>query len=123
MISFGSYLSDYLNYEGISQSDFAFRLGITQKHLNEIINGKTNISSDLMYSIAALTGIDINFIASIENKKKFEENLIKQFGTEEKINDYINLYKPKEIKKRNWIKFKDEKNVFEKAYDILQYLK
>lgn len=123
MIGFGSYLVDYLEYEGISQSDFAFRLGISKKHLNEIINGKSNMSSDLMYAIATLTGIDINFIAAIENKKKVTEDCIKDFGSEEALNNYLNEFKPLEIKKRKWINFRDEKNVLEKAYDILQYLK
>ena len=31
---FGSYLRRYLEFHKISQSDFAERLGITQKHMN-----------------------------------------------------------------------------------------
>lgn len=89
MIGFGTYLNDYLEYEGISRSDFAFRLGITPEHLNEIINGKTNMSNSLMLSIAKFTGIDFNFIARIENRRRLEEDL---------KNKFHNLYK--EGKKR-----------------------
>ena len=38
IIGFGNYLKDYLELYNISQKEFALRLGITPKHLNEIIN-------------------------------------------------------------------------------------
>ena len=38
MSGFGSMLNDYLEYHKISQTEFADRLGISQKHMNEIIN-------------------------------------------------------------------------------------
>ena len=47
MIYFGKYLKDYLEYSNISQTEFAMRMGITQKHMNEILNGK---SKDVMLS-------------------------------------------------------------------------
>ena len=47
MIYFGKYLKDYLEYNNISQTEFATRIGITQKHMNEIINGKTIISFEI----------------------------------------------------------------------------
>lgn len=51
MQGFGSMLKDYLEYYKISQTDFAERLGISTKHMNEILNGKTNISEELMLSL------------------------------------------------------------------------
>ena len=43
MVCFGDYLKDYLEARDISQSEFATRMGVTQKHMNEILNGKTKI--------------------------------------------------------------------------------
>jgi len=40
MVCFGDYLKDYLIDNNISQSEFAIRLGISQKHMNELIKGK-----------------------------------------------------------------------------------
>ena len=76
MSGFGSMLRDYLEYYKISQSEFADRLGITQKHMNEIINGKTKISPELMVLISLLTNIDINLIMYAEKKKETYEMLI-----------------------------------------------
>lgn len=44
MVYFGKYLKDYLEFYDISQSEFAMRMGTTQKHMNELLNGKTNLS-------------------------------------------------------------------------------
>lgn len=38
MICFGNYLKDYIESRDISQSEFATKLGITQKHINEILS-------------------------------------------------------------------------------------
>ena len=55
MIYFGKYLKDYLEYNNISQTEFATRIGITQKHMNEIINGKTRITLEMAGNIERLT--------------------------------------------------------------------
>lgn len=70
MIGFGSMLKDYLDYYKISQSDFAMRLGISTKHMNEILNGNTNLSEELILAISQLTNIDINLIFLAESRKK-----------------------------------------------------
>jgi plasmid maintenance system antidote protein VapI len=80
MVHFGRILKKYLDVYKITQSDFADRLGITQKHMNEIINGNTNISYELMIGISLLTDIDINFIFVVEQKTKLYDSLIKKFG-------------------------------------------
>ena len=61
-MGFGMYLKDYLEFNNISQSEFASRLGISQKHINEILNEKTEITLDMAASIELLTGIPISFI-------------------------------------------------------------
>ena len=65
MIYFGKYLKDYLEYNNISQTEFATRIGITQKHMNEIINGKTRITLEMAGNIERLTGIKSEFIISV----------------------------------------------------------
>ncbi len=79
MNGFGSMLKDYLDYYKISQTDFADRLGISQKHMNEIINGKTKISPELMILISLLTDIDVNLIFLVEQRKGTYNKLINEF--------------------------------------------
>ncbi len=124
MICFGDYLKDYLEARDISQSEFAIRMGVSQKHMNEILNGKTGITTEMAGNIERLTGINSSFIISIENRRKFEENILKKFGTKENIKKQINeRFCINELKKRNWIKFKDETNIIQLCIDLLDFMK
>ena len=104
MIYFGKYLKDYLEYSNISQTEFAMRMGITQKHMNEILNGKTNIS--------------------VENSRILKESILKEYGNLQHIKEeIIKKYYINELKKRKWIKFKDETDELQICIDLLDFLK
>lgn len=123
MSGFGSILRDYLEYHKISQTDFADRLGITQKHMNEIINGKTSISLELMMIISLLTDIDVNLIYYVENKKNVYNKLINKYKNDKEINKLLNSYYINEMEKRGWIKLKDKSSLVQKYLDLVEFLK
>ena len=124
MIYFGKYLKDYLEYNNISQTEFATRIGITQKHMNEIINGKTRITLEMAGNIERLTGIKSEFIINVENSRILKENILRQYGNIDNLKKEITIkYHINEIKKRNWIKFKDETDILQVCIDLLDFLK
>ena len=123
MSGFGSMLRDYLEYHKISQTDFADRLGISQKHMNEIINDKTSISLELMMAISLLTDIDVNLIYYVENKKNVYNKLINKYKTDKEINKLLNSYYINEMEKRGWIKLKDRSSLVQKYLDLVDFLK
>ena len=124
MIHFGKYLKDYLEFNNISQSEFAIRMGITQKHMNELLNGKTNITLEMAANIERLTGINSGFIINVENSKRMKENIIKEYGDIENVKRVLKSeYYLNELKKTKWINFKDETDVLQICLDILNFLK
>lgn len=123
MLGFGSMLKDYLDFYKISQTDFADRLGISKKHMNNILNGNSNISEELMLSISLITDIDVNLIFYVENKKRLYDNLIKKYGNEKEIIKFLNTFSFKEMKERKWITLKDETSFVQNAIDLLDFLK
>lgn len=122
MQGFGSMLKDYLEFYKISQTDFADRLGISTKHMNEILSGKTNISEDLMLGISLITDIDVNLIFYVETKKRIYEYLNKTFSNEKEINKYLNSFCLNEMSKKKWITLKDSSSYTQNAIDLLDYL-
>ena len=122
MNGFGSMLKDYLAFYKISQTDFADRLGISSKHMNEILNENTNISEELMLAISLITDIDVNLIFYVENKKRVYEYLINEFKSEEKINEFLDSFYLKEMEKKKWITLKDSESYVQKTIDLLNYL-
>ena len=122
MNGFGSMLKDYLDYYKISQTDFADRLGISQKHMNEIINGKTNMSVELILAISLLTNIDANLIYYVENKKRIYDELMNRYKDEKEISDLFKSYSLNEMEKKGWIKLKDKSSFVQKYMDLIEFL-
>ena len=92
--------------------------------MNELLNGKANVTLEMAANIERLTGINSSFIINLENSNKIKENILEQFGTVENIKKEINeQYHFKDLKKTNWIKFKDETNILQICIDILDFLK
>lgn len=124
MIGFGSILKDYLEHYNISQSEFAVRLGITQKHMNEIINGKSNITIDMAANIERLTNISSKLITDIENTKKMKQQIQQKYPTEKEVKSMLKSdFDLNEVKKKNWIKLRDIENPYLICVDILNFLK
>ena len=122
MFGFGSMLKDYLDFYKISQTDFADRLGISKKHMNEILSGKTNISEELMLGISLITDIDVNLIFYVESKKRIYDYLNDRFKNEKKINEFLKGFFLEEMSDKEWIKLKDKNSYVQNAIDLLDYL-
>ena len=122
MNGFGSMLKDYLEYYKISQTEFADRLNISQKHMNEIINGKTNISTDLILAISLLTNIDANLIYQVEHKKRINDYLKVKFKSDKELKDYLNSFCIKEMEERNWLKLKDKSSLIQNYIDLTEFV-
>ena len=122
MIGFGSILKDYLKFYKISQADFANRLNITQKHLNEILNKNVDISSELMIAISLITDIDIDLIVFAETRKSIYKYLNNRFKTEKEINIFLNSFYIKEMNQKKWIKLRDKTSYVQNAVDLLGFL-
>ena len=120
---FGKYLKEYLEYNNISQSEFATRLGITQKHMNEILNGKTDITLEMAVSIEQLTSIPISFIIKSEHRRKVTEELLREYKDEKTLNKKLKEeFSLKELLDREWVSFKDITNPIQNYMDIVEYL-
>ncbi len=122
MHGFGNMLRDYLEYYKISQSDFADRLGITQKHMNEIINGKTRLTTELIVSISILTDIDANLIYFIEKKKDTYDELIEKYKNKRNINKMLNSFHLTELVNKKWLKLKDSVEFTQNYLDLVDFM-
>ena len=89
MAGFSNYLKEYLEFNNISQTEFASRLGISQKHMNELLNGKMAITLERAAQIYHLTNIPIEFIINSENRRYITEYLLNKYGDEKKVQEVI----------------------------------
>ena len=108
-IRFADYLKDYLDFNNITNKDFANRIGISQKHLIDILSGNSELSSSIIDSISIVTNIPSDYIHRLELNYKFEktinEYLEKNHITETKyLNKFCYKYANKRKRsKQRWI--------------------
>lgn len=123
-IKFADYLKDYLEFNNITNKDFANRIGITPKHLIDILNGKCELTSQIIDAISIVTNIPSDYIYRIELNYKFETTIEEYLKKENlTISQYLNKFSYQYLIKNNWINFIDENNKMELVKDILKFLR
>ncbi len=121
---FKDYLIDYLEYNNITNKDFANRIGITQKHLIDILSGKSEISSNIIDKISLITDIPSDYIYRVETNYKLEK-VIEEYLEKENLTEtkFLNKYNYKYLISSNYIEFTDKGNKLEIIKDILKFLR
>lgn len=71
----GYYIVDIIEDMGISQSEFADRVGITVEMLSNLVNGQDNISNDIAKKLSVLLGTSVDVWLNLQNtyERKYME--------------------------------------------------
>jgi len=123
-IRFKDYLIDYLDYNNVTSKDFANRIGITPKHLIDILSGTSDLSAAVVNNISMVTNISIDYIYKIEANYKLELN-IEDYLKEHKITEteYLNKFKYNYLIEKKYINFVDGSDKLENIKDIIKFLR
>ncbi len=123
-VSFAVVLKDYLNENNISNKEFAARIGITPKHLIDILSGEVELSTSIIQSISVVTNIPVDYIIKFEENHRME-NEIEKFLNEKNISltQYLNKFSYRELLKNKWIQFVHVDDKMTTLMDILKYLR
>lgn len=84
----GYYVADIIDDMGISQTEFATRLGTTGKTVSKLVNGQINLSTDLAKKLSVMTGTSIELWLSLQStfdQKVLEIEKEKDFNIQENI--------------------------------------
>src|SRR5688500_8152821 len=66
-------LEEFLNPLGITQKDFAERIGVSYVRLNEIINGRRGVSPDTALRLERATGMTADFWLNLQRDRDLWE--------------------------------------------------
>lgn len=123
-IRFKDYLKEYLDYYHISEKDFANRIGITQKHLIDILSGQSSVTLPIAEKISIVTEIPLSYILKVEEDYNLE-NRIEYYLLKNniKLTNYLKKFDYKDLEKLNYIKFTDKNDNLEIMKDILKFLR
>ena len=63
----GYYIDEIIEEMGITQEEFAIRLGTTPKTISKLVNGETGISNDLALKLASLLNSSPDIWLNLQN--------------------------------------------------------
>lgn len=85
----GYYIQEYITETGLTNEDFAIRLGTTMRTLNLLLSGKQRLTPDIAFRLSVLSGTCMEYWESLQNRydelllefkadesPKYKENLI-----------------------------------------------
>ena len=70
----GYYIAEIIEDMGISQAEFAERMGTTAKTLSQLVNGQANITNDLAKKLSVMLGTSIQLWQNLQNA--YDQKLI-----------------------------------------------
>ena len=62
----GYYIQEIIEESGLTQEDFAKKLGITPKSLSLLIRGEQNLSSDIATKLSRMTGTSVSYWINLQ---------------------------------------------------------
>lgn len=62
----GATIKEQLEDRGMSQKEFAARMGMSEKHISHIINGEVQLTSDVAYRLELVLGLPAKFWNNLE---------------------------------------------------------
>ena len=62
----GETIKEQLNNRGMSQKEFAIRMGMSEKHISHLINGKVELTVDMSIRLESVLGIPAKFWSNLE---------------------------------------------------------
>lgn len=101
----GETLQEIIEEKGMTQADLAERMGRPKKTINEIINGKAEITPNTSLQLERVLGIPSSFWNNRE--RSYREALARQQEQERLKEDckWLNNFPVKEMVKKGWIRF------------------
>lgn len=62
----GSTIKEQLDDRGMSQKEFASRMGMSEKHISHLINGDVQLTSDVAFRLEMVLGLPASFWSNLE---------------------------------------------------------
>ncbi len=81
----GYYIKEIVDDSGLTQADFARRLGTTPKNLSDLINGNESLSIDIANKLSKMYGTSLEYWLNIQ--MAYDEKIAEFMDAEEMVKE------------------------------------
>lgn len=99
----GATIKEQLEYRGMSQKEFATRMGMTEKHISKLINGNAELTPNAAKRLESVLGIPSKFWLNLETIYRDKLEKIKFEDAMEKDIEILKKLPYNEMVKNNWV--------------------
>ncbi|UNX53658.1 helix-turn-helix domain-containing protein [Georgenia sp. TF02-10] len=57
IVTTGDFITEWMEHQGVNAAELARRLGVSRKHLSELLSGKAPLSHPLALALERVTGV------------------------------------------------------------------
>lgn len=100
----GETIKENMEVLGMTQKELATRMGITEKHLSNILNGKAPITYDTALNLEKVIGPSAEFWMELESGYQLDKARLDKENEMVIDLDILKSIKYKEMSKRKWVK-------------------
>ncbi len=101
----GDTLAEHLEYTAMTQTELAERMGRPKKTINEIIQGKTQITPETALQLERVVGIPADFWINLEQRYRLQLAEINEAEKRITYAEWAKKFPCKEMKAKGWINF------------------
>ncbi|ABL65965.1 HigA family addiction module antitoxin [Chlorobium phaeobacteroides] len=101
----GDTLAEHLEYTGMTQAELAERMGRPKKTINEIIQGKAQITPETALQLERVVSIPADFWMELERRYRLRLAEIDEAETLLQAKEWANRFPCKAMKNKGWIAF------------------
>lgn len=117
----GETIKDYLEALDMTQNELATRLGITVKHLNNIINGNAPITYETAIKLERVIGPSANFWINLENNYQLDKARLDEVEKFKQDHEVLKCIPYNDLCKLGWLDATRDKN--ERVKNCREYYK
>ncbi len=115
----GATIKEQLSDRGLSQKEFAVRMGMSEKHISKLINGEVQLTAEAAFRLEMVLGVPAKFWNALE--AAYREKII-QANAENQMDADLELAKKmpyREMVKNGWIA--ESENPVERVFYLRKY--
>ena len=112
----GETIREQLADRGLNQKEFALRMGMTEKHISHLINGKVELTHDVALRLESVLGVPARFWNSLE--ANYREDLARVTVEKTMERDEVIAAKMPYTRISSWKWIPETKNIQEKVFNL-----
>ena len=99
----GATVKEQLIDRGMSQKEFASRMGLSEKHVSKLINGEVRLTSDVALRLEMVLGLPAKFWSNLESRYREKLEIVKAENEMDEDIEIARHYPYNDMAKHGWV--------------------